>query len=1523
MELISDFLVEHDIRGAPQCQIGDRCNLLMTGLSNFQGNFMRASLLSPDGPSSAMVQTCQSFQPQKAMWDNSVLIWDISNCDRVKNMQSLPQNVEFWVFNAEDHWNVQSASDAQYRFDDNTDIIPISPFGEGRLKVLELFSGAYGGWKASFQFLYDHFNIDTQVFGLDNDLHAISTYAAAHKTVLINGMQQLEWNFFDDFSGHAAIHGDVRSLKWIGAVGVWRPQLITISAPCPPWSGAATSGGLNKPTGMLFPESLAVCRILQPHMIAIEQVGGFINHEHKQTVLSLIPWAGFRLVWARTLNLKSHSPVNRIRWLAIAVRTHDYEQPMPSLQLWNSSGDHTPHSFDSILPEDLALDDRLKITEDIRNKADNHLLLPPSKRARVTPEHTFHSRCCDEHDTLPTFMAAYGSQHLIDSELLLSKGLMMHFFKGYGKPARFFHPVEVALLHVVYKVAFIPEDWQLAWKYLGNQIAIPHALITLVNALGFFSQIPKLNIDEVFAKMHEVKLTQSNLSMTKGCMGIVISDGTTNLESYEHDNIQAFHERCGVSMMPPGQYWDTNGFHDLPLPKESPQPEMHHENVTAFEVSDDILSGKIEEHEVPATIPIINLQKGMVKTSYGQLEFWFDSRLRHDEIAEIWPQSLSINTEVLPIGVALILQSDTENTELDFSFSQNLVLQTIFQGQLTLLRKDDESLRFLSENHSNLLYDQFSEADDSMGFVIPMVNIGIPRAWALPFQFGLFQEAWSQCVCSIKCDFQDHFLCVFIQGPYSHRVFLARFWQHVFTDDALATIGYSMYEVTNDQEIKVRFFPRDDHCPIPIVQLRTALFVNSCRLALGQCQAQGHQVYIKCLSRPLWWGHLASHKKVGFLLEVMNAFASLFLNVHCFRLVHEGKAISDEVSMEECHINQRYHAILLHAVPAVHGGGSSTKTNWKTQVKNTLATILLQEGYALDWVSKTIEQLLTVCGIKTLGAITAMNESPERLAELLKLVKSCAIDIPSMQPKQTSAVAFGTKAKKRAVVMPSPMNYKILDGFLLNDDKTQAKQVSEFNNKVSGVFLSSGPDAIPWLRAGDVITSDELGMLVIGELPITTSLITKSITVPCQDEKERKVLLACTLVQFGQKHITCRPPDSHVISKQKTTMVALTLWKEEWLVDWPKIVQNPIAFVKTQFPEEHIVSVWGRSFRNGKTPTTASDSTSVQMHCMIRDDALDQFLGKSGFNCIWATPKTEDGRPSDQWRLLWLPDSIDKAEANVLAAKLTGVTGLVKIKQKFALRIQTAHFESAWKHVSPSLPVPEAIETSKIYKIESLPFGTTKDMLTEWSQHVAWKFKPLRAVGPKTWIVGSPMPCPESQLFFNTMPILIRELPPRFVAKQNPIVAGPRPNGNTVPSASGIYANGLGGSDPWANWSGASTTPANPARTASGPIEDKFAKQTSRLDKLEAELTQIKTDQKAQMDAQKAFQQHVVDRDKENRQELDKKINTMKQEFETSFTKAIATQTKKFDTDLQEIKQLLIGSAKRKDHPENPDNMVP
>ena len=75
---------------------------------------------------------------------------------------------------------------------------------------------------------------------------------------------------------------------------------------------------------------------------------------------------------------------------------------------------------------------------------------------------------------------------------------------------------------MVYKGTFISENWTSAWKFLGNQIALPHALFALVQGLN---QLPRkspfLELNHVLQVLAEVRLTQSNMTLTKGTAGIV------------------------------------------------------------------------------------------------------------------------------------------------------------------------------------------------------------------------------------------------------------------------------------------------------------------------------------------------------------------------------------------------------------------------------------------------------------------------------------------------------------------------------------------------------------------------------------------------------------------------------------------------------------------------------------------------------------------------------------------------------------------------------------------------------------------------------------------------------------------------------------------------------------------------------------------------------------------------------------------------------------------------------------------
>ena len=97
----------------------------------------------------------------------------------------------------------------------------------------------------------------------------------------------------------------------------------------------------------------------------------------------------------------------------------------------------------------------------------------------------------------------------------------------------------------------------------------------------------------------------------------------------------------------------------------------------------------------------------------------------------------------------------------------------------------------------------------------------------------------------------------------------------------------------------------------------------------------------------------------------------------------------------------------------------------------------------------------------------------------------------------------------------------------------------------------------------------------------------------------------------------------------------MTLWKSDWESSaWKLATSNPYRSVKS-LPglEESVASMWGKSFKKGKSVATPSEALSLQLHCLVKDAKIGQFLAKSGFNLLWATPKLESGRPHDAWRL--------------------------------------------------------------------------------------------------------------------------------------------------------------------------------------------------------------------------------------------------------------------------------------------------
>lgn len=153
---------------------------------------------------------------------------------------------------------------------------------------------------------------------------------------------------------------------------------------------------------------------------------------------------------------------------------------------------------------------------------------------------------------------------------------------------------------------------------------------------------------------------------------------------------------------------------------------------------------------------------------------------------------------------------------------------------------------------------------------------------------------------------------------------------------------------------------------------------------------------------------------------------------------------------------------------------------------------------------------------------------------------------------------------------------------------------------------------------------------------------------------------------------------------------------------------------KAQMKDDVILSSWGRSFRADNKPLQPHQALSVQIHCLVKSSEPSAVLAGSGFNHLFATPKDEQGRPDAGYRILWF--TADWAYANSLAGRLVNHLGLVKGKHKLGLRFTLDTFEEAWKIANPSAPLPSAVSSNHVYKIDALPF-VTQEALVKWAQN--------------------------------------------------------------------------------------------------------------------------------------------------------------------------------------------------------------
>ena len=933
------------------------------------------------------------------------------------------------------------------------------------------------------------------------------------------------------------------------------------------------------------------------------------------------------------------------------------------------------------------------------------------------------------------------------------------------------------------------------------------------------------------------------------------------------------------------------------------------------------------------TVQFQPVLKGTIQWKNYHEAFWFAADLPATHLERVWELGTCCQFLDLQEPTTAILKPlEVYHEEEIAAVIPRTCVQVLIDDELSLMKVEPQ-VPLLSQQHiSNLareLHDQFGilnegqTADYGTILLTEALTHGV-NAQDLIFVLAAFTQTkmtWHTCRLTNR-------IVANFSGDHTAVTFLRKFFAHALTSHSLNLLGR---QVMHKDDGELIFAPNRDTGVAPANPFLIALSIAAAKTLMDSLEVEdddcaGHLITLKWAGRPVWKGKIHANTTLATLECIMRYCLAPWGSVPAFRMICQGHQAPLENTISQLPRHPDRDDVLIHAIMSLKGGGQGTKVQQRAVQQNALASTLLDHGFNLAWTTKAVDTVMDKFGLGKLQSVNAQPMGNAKIQAVIQLCKEAGVTIPEVPKPKSGNDLPGSNAqrrKKRAMEFKlNPSDYTLIEGFFTREDGTTMPQVSQIVPQSCGVCILNAAQAEVWVREGQKISADELGLLVLGPISVHQGLTSEEITFPSFNTDHQMVLLTGTLVQLGAEVIQHKQGDPKQVPSETCSLVAVTMYKEDWNDDdWKFITTNPAAMVRKQLENEGlsqgIQAVWGKSLRNNRAPATPVQAMTVQVHMTVEDAMLERLLARSGFNRLFLTPKTQAGRLNAQYKVIWIPGDIPKITS--LSTKCQSCVGLVRGRQGkgYGLRFHMDKLDEAWAILMPGTSPPQNNLGNMVYKLQNLPFGCTKIMLQNWAEAMKWEATPIRALGPQTWIVRSAAEIPPGIIRFNSSPILARLLPPREQQGPEKILLGPRPKPQLTQQSDPWHQ----GQDPWASYGPAKAMLAAPQAALppqQGPTEKRLLEQDAKIANMQASLEQLTQSQKHHAKHVESQFKQAAQREQDNMNKMDSALKQIEKSVDKAMTKSFNQYQASMDEKFQEIKHLFM-SNKRTAPPDEED----
>jgi hypothetical protein len=141
-------------------------------------------------------------------------------------------------------------------------------------------------------------------------------------------------------------------------------------------------------------------------------------------------------------------------------------------------------------------------------------------------------------------------------------------------------------------------------------------------------------------------------------------------------------------------------------------------------------------------------------------------------------------------------------------------------------------------------------------------------------------------------------------------------------------------------------------------------------------------------------------------------------------------------------------------------GPTATKTQLKQQVRNAIASWMLENNIELSWINNNLEKIIDEIGIKRFVPVIQQPSSNRRDSQLQQILTEASVQLPAAPAKtQHASLQQKSKLRKKQAPFPEPQDFKVDCSYLLKEDGQPTVQLQEFRCNTTGVFLTNSQGA--------------------------------------------------------------------------------------------------------------------------------------------------------------------------------------------------------------------------------------------------------------------------------------------------------------------------------------------------------------------------------------------------------------------------------------------------------------------------------